>query len=150
MKPADLREFAEKLYVTAPRHAEFAKEILENLDFVESSIEAELIEELEHQCQNADKTKIKTPAQMVEYLGERDDVLTEIETKIADGKIALKRWGLPVRAKRDADDTVDDLLNLLDDIELALNAEGLTGEILDMVAELRERKTETPYVDYDL
>jgi hypothetical protein len=164
MKPADLREFAEKLYVTAPRHEEFAKEILELLDREEDSVEAEIlelldreedsveaemIEELEHQCQNADASKVKTPLQMIEYLGDRDDVLTEIEKKITDTAPILRRWGIPARAIKDVDDTVGDLLDLLDDIELALNAEGLTGNILDMLAELRERKGVAP-MEYDL
>lgn len=149
MKPADLREFAEKLYLTAPRHEEFAKEILELLDREEDSVEAEMIEELEHQCQNTDASKVKTPLQMIEYLGDRDDVLTEIEKKITDTAPILRRWGIPARAIKDVDDTVGDLLDLLDDVELALNAEGLTGNILDMLAELRDRKDAAP-MEYDL
>lgn len=146
MKPADLREFAEKLYVTAPRHEEFAKEILELLDR-----EAEMVEELEHHCQAV--PAIKDPLKMIEYLGDRDDVLTEIEKKITDTAPILRRWGIPARAIKDVDDTVGDtvgdLLDLLDDVELALNAEGLTGNILDMLAELRERKDAAP-MEYDL
>lgn len=151
MKPADLREFAEKLYVTAPRHEEFAKEILELLDREEDSVEAEMIEELEHHCPEG--MHGKDPLKMIEYLGDRDDVLLEIEKKITDTAPILRRWGIPARAIKDVDDTVGDtvgdLLDLLDDVELALNAEGLTGNILDMLAELRERKDASP-MEYDL
>lgn len=147
MKPADLREFAEKLYVTAPRHEEFAKEILELLDREEDSVEAEMIEELEHHCPEG--MHGKDPLKMIEYLGDRDDVLLEIEKKITDTAPILRRWGIPARAIKDVDDTVGDLLDLLDDVEFALNAEGLTGNILDMLAELRERKDAATVV-YDL
>ncbi len=147
MKPADLREFAEKLYLTAPRHEEFAKEILELLDREEDSVEAEMIEELEHHCQAV--PAIKDPLKMIEYLGDRDDVLTEIEKKITDTAPILRRWGIPARAIKDVDDTVGDLLDLLDGVELELNAEGLTGNILDMLAELRERK-DAASMEYDL
>ncbi len=147
MKPADLREFAEKLYLTAPRHEEFAKEILELLDMEENSIEAEMIEELEHHCQAV--PAIKDQLKMIEYLGDRDDVLTEIEKKITDTAPILRRWGIPARAIKDVDDTVGDLLDLLDGVELELNAEGLTGNILDMLAELRERK-DAASMEYDL
>lgn len=147
MKPADLREFAEKLYVTAPRHEEFAKEILELLDREEDSVEAEMIEELEHHCPEG--MHGKDPLKMIEYLGDRDDVLLEIEKKITDTAPILRRWGIPARAIKDVDDTVGDLLDLLDVVEFALNAEGLTGNILDMLAELRERKDAATVV-YDL
>lgn len=147
MKPADLREFAEKLYLTAPRHEEFAKEILELLDREEDSVEAEMIEELEHHCPEG--MHGKDPLKMIEYLGDRDDVLLEIEKKITDTAPILRRWGIPARAIKDVDDTVGDLLDLLDDVELALNAEGLTGNILDMLAELRDRKDAAP-MEYDL
>lgn len=147
MKPADLREFAEKLYVTAPRHEEFAKEILELLDREEDSVEAGMIKELEHHCPEG--MHGKDPLKMIEYLGDRDDVLLEIEKKITDTAPILRRWGIPARAIKDVDDTVGDLLDLLDDVEFALNAEGLTGNILDMLAELRERKDAATVV-YDL
>lgn len=135
MKPANLREFAEKLYASAHRHADFGKEILELLDRDEDSIEAEMAEELEHQCQNAPANVVGS-LQRIEYLGGRDDVLTSIEEKITESKAALKRYGLPVRALADVDDTVEDLLALLDDIETVLHCEFLPhdrGEIMPML-----------------
>lgn len=142
MKPENLREFAEKLYVNAPRHEEFAKEILDLIEMEENSIEAEIVEELEHHCPK--EMHAKGPRKMAEYLGDRGAVLTEIEKKITDTAPILRRWGIPARAIKDVDDTVGDLLDILEDVELALNAEGLTGNILDMLAELREKVPDEP------
>ena len=155
MKPADLREFAEKLYVTAPRHEEFAKEILELLDREEDSVEAEMIEELEHHCQNADASKVKTPLQMIEYLGDRDDVLTEIEKKITDHKFVLKAWAINERPLSDADDLVDDLFDVLFDLDEILTAAGAKDKILKRLVYLRmqggnRERTEQAPVVYDL
>lgn len=153
MKPADLREFAEKLYVTAPRHEEFAKEILELLDREEDSVEAEMIEELEHHCPEG--MHGKDPLKMIEYLGDRDDVLTEIEKKITDHKFVLKAWAINERPLSDADDLVDDLFDVLFDLDEILTAAGAKDKILKRLVYLRmqggnRERTEQAPVVYDL
>lgn len=149
MKLADLREFAEKLYVSAPRHEEFAKEILALIDAQEDSVEAEMIGELEHQCQNSDASKVKTPLQMIEYLGDRDDVLTEIEERVEKRRDEMERYGIAPRPAADIDDTVTDFMDTLECIDAVLRAEGLRGDIHDMLDELIRRK-EKPKLEYDL
>lgn len=152
MKPADLREFAEKLYVSAPRHEEFAKEILDMLDLQEDSVEAEMIEELEEICPEGFHGK--DPLKMIEYLGDRDAVLMEIDEKIQHSAQEMTKWGIQKRALADVDDTVGDLLDMLDCIDAVLRAEGLDGDIHDMLDELVQRANKTvpekPKLEYDL
>lgn len=155
MKPANLREFAEKLYVAAPRHEEFAKEILELLDFEETSGHTELVEELEHQCQNAPNVKTMTPLRMVEYLGDRDDVLTEVGDKVAIYKNVLSMWGIDERAPADVADLVEDLFATLFDLDAILTHAGHKERILKSLVRKRilggaTEKTAAAPVEYDL
>lgn len=133
----DLREFAEKLYVSGTaQEAEFAKEILENLDFVETAEHLELCEDIEHYTKGA---KCKSdPRSQVEWLGDRSDLLDEIEEKFADRPQALAYIGESWKAEKDAADLVESLLDTVEAAAEALEVEGLEGELLDMLQSLKD------------
>jgi hypothetical protein len=110
MKPADLREFAEKLYVSAPRHAEFAKEILDLLDLVAEQAHEDLVAEIETQGDKA--CKGKTPMQTVEYLGDRDSLLMDIEDMIPEYEERLEMAEIDFK-NVDVDDVIRALFERL-------------------------------------
>jgi|SRR6478609_3408769 len=155
MKPADLREFAEKLYLTAPRHEEFAKEILELIEIAEPY--GELVDELEHQCQNAPAVKTMTPLRMAEYLGDRDEILTSVEEKIGLYKSVFKDWGISERPQGNEDDVIEDLFATLYDLNAILTHSGHKERILKSLVRKRilsggkeERTAAAPVEFYDL
>lgn len=129
MKPLNLREYAESLALTDNR--EFALEILENLDFVETANFEELCENLtlysEKEFKNHD------PIKQIERIGDRLDLLDEI-------KDTLDSNGF----KSDADDVVKQLV----ETDLALRSLlklDATGDIFETVAQLLENQKPKEY-----
>jgi len=129
MKPLNLREFAEALALGDNR--EFAKEILDNLDFVEKSEYEELCEDLTHISET--EFKGHSPRKQVDRIGDRVSMFEEILDTLDRNKM-----------QGDPDDAVRDLAEL----SLALrNVLGLdtTSDIYETVARLLEDQKE-----YDL
>lgn len=133
----DLRDFAEKLYVSgAAQEAEFAKEILENLDFAETAEHLELCEDI--QAYAPKHMKEWAPRKLIEWLGGRSDLLGEIEEKFSDHPQTLTYAGVAWKAGKDAADVTESLLDVIDHAALALEAEGLEGELLNMLQSLKD------------
>jgi hypothetical protein len=85
MRPLNLQEFAEDLRVSAPdfRTADFADEILELVE-----LEKEVAEPYSELCVDLDNYAPKAlegkPAKAVEWLGDRSNLLEEIEKLLED------------------------------------------------------------------
>lgn len=105
MKPADLREFAEKLYASTHPDADFGKEILELLGLVEvEETHIELCKELASYVPK--EWENRKPSAQVERLGDRSDLLEEIEDVISKNKELLEGNGIAIGVGRDAAETV--------------------------------------------
>jgi hypothetical protein len=130
MKPLNLREYAEALALGPDR--EFATEILENLDFVETSEYEELCDDLQHISEK--EFKEHSPRKQVDRLGDRLNVLDIIQD-IFD-KAGLK--GDPDDVARDL---VEDKLALRSLLKL-----DATGDIFEAVAQLVDNQAK----EYDL
>lgn len=134
----DLRDFAEKLYVSGTaQEAEFAKEILENLDEVERIAGYdEILETIDKAM--PDNLKGGEHWRQIEYLTGRSDLLGEIEEKFARSPQTLECVGETWKAGKDAADITQCLLDTVESAAMALEAEGLEGELLDMVQSLKD------------
>lgn len=103
MKIHSLTEFAHNLYNTGtPRDMEFAKEILILIDFEQNSRHDEICEDLEKYAKGQGD-----PLRQVEWLGDRSNMLAEIEEALTEAKI------LP-DGTDDAADAVKKIIELLD------------------------------------
>lgn len=105
----DLRDFAEKLYVSGTaQEAEFAKEILEYIDSDMTENYHGLCEEIE--VQGGEACEGKTPIKIIEFLGDRDCVLADIDDMISEYAEPLKMAGIEAV---DVDDIIRTLLERL-------------------------------------
>src|SRR5690606_7328131 len=78
MTPTDLREFAENLYTSGTaQEMEFAKEILENLNFVENAEHEELCKDIQYYVPVEMRTK--NARDLVEWIGDRSNLLKDVE-----------------------------------------------------------------------
>lgn len=130
MKPLNLREYAESLL--CGDHREFAFEILENLDFVESSNFEQLCQDITHHSEK--EFKNHEPIKQIDRIGDRLNVLDIIQD-IFD-KAGLK--GDPDDVARDL---VEDKLALRSLLKL-----DATGDIFEAVAQLVDNQAK----EYDL
>lgn len=123
MKIFSLKEFAHNLYNTGnTQEMEFAKEILGNLDFVENSRHDEICEDLDTYAKGRGE-----PIKQVEWLGDRSNLLEEIEDHLTNAGYVAKG----------TDDTADEINKLID-------------LVLDMQAALVVEETGKPALEYDL
>lgn len=109
----DLRDFVERLYVsgTAPE-AEFAKEILENLDEVERTAGYdEIVESVKKLV--PEKLHGKEIWRQFEYIEERLDMLLSIETIIAESRERFVMAEIETDKRDGADDVVAKLVDRL-------------------------------------
>lgn len=105
----DLRGFAEKLYVSGTaQEAEFAKEILDYIDSDMTEAYGLLVDEIE--VQGGVACKGKTPIKIIEFLGDRDCVLADIDDMISEHAEFLKMAGIEAV---DVDDIIRALLERL-------------------------------------
>lgn len=141
MKPLDLKEFAEELRRKGVGpEIEFATEILDLLDLEEEVAEPfnDVCTELDHY---APESLTGRPQRQAEWLGDRANLLTEIEEQFR-------------KAKRDGDidDVVRDTLDELANIETILRKYGgwSEGDLQDALFALIERADKAPKLKYDL
>ncbi len=137
MQPINLREFAEQLRLGDDPGAKFADEILALIDLEADVAEPyfTLCDDIKH---HTDKRVEGDEAKRVEWLGDRSDLLDEIDELLkGDGRTG------------DPDDEVKALIGSLADAEAALRKSGhwTEGDFLDALALLIER---APVLQYDL
>lgn len=155
MKIHTLEEFAQALRVGGDnQQADFGTEILDLLDLEEEVAEpySDLCADLENYAKGYDHAD--KPEKALEWLGDRSDVLKEIETALEEAgrKEKLGANGKP-RSWYDSDDAVKDLLTEREEIEDLLAAEGIEaeGELVDAIRKLCERAAKAPpAMEYDL
>lgn len=112
MKPLDLREWGELLRVSAPNEiAEFAKEIIELYDGAERTADYDEICEALNEAMPA-SLKGNEHWRQIEYLTDRDNLLSETENLIPDYADRLKMAGIETKG-RALDDIFGDLLERL-------------------------------------
>lgn len=112
MKPLDLREWGEQLRVSAPNEiAEFAKEIIELYDGAERTADYDEICEALNEAMPA-SLKGNEHWRQIEYLTDRDNLLSETENLIPDYADRLKMAGIETKG-RALDDIFGDLLERL-------------------------------------
>jgi hypothetical protein len=110
VRPLNLKEFAENLRVTAPDFitADFADEILELVE-----LEKEVAEPYSELCVDLDNYAPKAlegkPEKAVEWLGDRSNLLEEIEKALTDAGRMI--------SKADALEAVKDLLDSTADLQ---------------------------------
>jgi len=129
MKPLNLREFAQSLLCGDNR--EFAFEIIDNLDFVETSNFEQLCEDITHHSEK--EFKGHDPIRQIDRIGDRLNVLDEIKDTF--DKAGMK-------------DDPDDVATRLVETDLALRSLlklDTTSDIYETVARLLEDQKE-----YDL
>lgn len=104
MEPLNLREFAENLIVSG--QAEYGREILDLIDLED---QADIFDETKKELNKAASSDYsdKDIWRAVEFLSDRNDILTEIEKKLTEA-------GYKKTEKLDASDLVSDLLVELD------------------------------------
>jgi hypothetical protein len=127
MKPLNLKEFAEQMLLSDDR--EFAIEILENLDFVETANYDELCKEITYHSE--EEFKKHDPCKQIERMGDRLNVLDIIQDILNEHKL-----------DGDPEDEVRDLATTHRTIEGSLRDKGLLapdGDILESVLQLLER-----------
>lgn len=132
MKPLNLREYAQSLLCGDYR--EFAFEIIENLDFVETSQHDELCEDIARHSEK--EFQGHSPIRQIDRIGDRLNQFDEILDTLNANKL-----------NGDPDDVVRDLVEL----SLALrNVLGLdpAGDIFAAVSQLIENQAKP--VEYDL
>lgn len=144
MKPLDLREFAEDMRRRGDiRDADLADEILALID-----IEEEVAEPYSTLCLDISflvpKALEDNPAKSVDWLGDRSNLLTDIEQQLADAK----RPG-------DVDHVIKEMIGTLADAEKILEAAGWPGmDFLEALQGLADRAArapeETEIMTYDL
>lgn len=141
-----LKEFAQQLRLTGNyREVEFADEILTLIDLEIDVAEPywELVADVEHLAPNGMKDK---PRKGVEWLGDRSNMLAEIEAALVER----------ISEPRDADDEVKSLIGILSEAEDILEAAGWPGggDFITSLNELAERAArapeETEQMTYDL
>jgi hypothetical protein len=134
MRLQSLQEFAQELRRGGDiRQADMADEILALIDIEEEIAEpyGNLCSDIEHYCPNNE-----TPQRALEWLGDRSNLLKEIEEKLAeDGRTGA------------VDDVVRELLGEIDDIKMALKMHGLE---LDEFFEAITKPEASLKVEYDL
>ena len=146
VKPFDLKEFAENLRVSgAGREAEFATEILDLLDLEEEVPEpySTLCDDLEWKAPEALKGK---PEKIVEWLGDRSDLLEEIEKELTEA-------GREPEGTNDTADAVKELLETMEQAEAILETAGWPGDgdFIDALQALADRAAKAPpEMEYDL
>jgi hypothetical protein len=109
MIPHTLEEFAQELRRKGDfREAKFADEILTLMDIEAEVAEpySELCGDIEHYCPNNE-----TPQRALEWLGDRSNLLAQIEEQLKEAGLDVGANGLPI----DADDAVKDLIAALPD-----------------------------------
>lgn len=134
MKPLNLREFAEALALGDNR--EFAQEILDNLDFLETYPKDQIDDDLLHYTSKCGDCTSVDPLKQIEWLGDRSNLLGEIKDILDKNKL-----------EGDPDDVVRDLA----ENDLALR--GLLGldpdgDIFEAVSQLVENQAKP--MGYDL
>lgn len=134
MKPLNLREFAEALALGDNR--EFAQEILDNLDFLETYPKDQIDDDLLHYTSKCGDCTSVDPLKQIEWLGDRSNLLGEILDTLNTNKL---------------DGDPDDVVRGLAELSLALrNVLGLdaTGDIFETVSQLIENQAKP--MEYDL
>ena len=110
MKPLDLREFAEKLYVSGSADADFGKEIVEYIDGDMTEGYFALCDDIDYYLK--DSPPLKEYGAKLQFLGDRSDLVSEIENLIPDYADRLKMAGIETKG-RALDDIFGDLLERL-------------------------------------
>jgi type I restriction-modification system DNA methylase subunit len=135
MRPQSLQEFAQELRRGGDiRQADMADEILALIDIEEEIAEpyGNLCSDIEHYA----KSNPDDAAKALEWLGDRSNLLKEIEEELAeDGRTG------------DTDDVVRELLGEIDDIKMALKMHGFE---LDEFFEAITKPEASLKVEYDL
>jgi len=136
MKPLNLREFAQSLL--CGDHREFAFEIIENLDFVETSQHDELCEDIARHSEK--EFQGHSPIRQIDRIGDRLNQFDEILKTLKEIKPIAQHRGDP-----------DDIVRDLAEMSLALrNVLGLDpdGDIFEAVTQLIENQAKP--LEYDL
>lgn len=137
MRPLNLKEFAQQLRLEGN---EFADEIL-----VLTTLEDDVAEpyltlcgDLEHYAKGSGKKK---HTQMLEWLGDRSNLLGDIEDD-------LERAGYD----GDADDSIKGMIGTVEEIEDIMREHGgwVEGDLQDALFALIERADQAPKREYDL
>lgn len=111
MKIRTLREFAQNLYHTGTtQDMEFAKEIMSLIDFEENSRHDEICEDLEKYAKG-----IGEPIKQVEWLGDRSNLLADIEQ-------TLENFGHKPTGTDDSHDAVTKICEALDFLQSEIDA----------------------------
>lgn len=134
MKPLNLREYAESLALSDNR--DFAIEILENLDFLETYPKDQIDDDLLHYTSKCGDCTSVDPLKQIEWLGDRSNLLGEILDTLNTNKL---------------DGDPGDIVRDLAELPLALrNVLGLDpdGDIFEAVAQLVDNKPKP--MEYDL
>jgi hypothetical protein len=137
MKPLNLREFAEQMLLG--EHREFAIEILENIDFVDSANFEEIESALFHYA-SADACGSTDNLKKLEWIGDRSELLDDIEKE-------LKEHKFNVGEVNGVDDIVKDLAETHRTIEGLLCDKGQLDEDCDVLEAVRQLLERVPQYD---
>lgn len=109
MKPLDLKEFAESLILSG--QAEYGREILDLIDLED---QAGIFDETKKELNKAASSDYsdKDLWRAVEFLSDRNDILTEIEKKLTEAGYKTE--------KLDASDLVTDLLAEMETLKASI------------------------------
>lgn len=146
MKPHTLEEFAQDLRIKGDyREADFADEILALIDIEEEIAEpyGNLCSDIEHYAKEFSNPD--DAAKALEWIGDRSDLLKEIED-------ALKDDGHEPEGTADTADAVRELLGTMTQAEALLERAGWPGtDFIDALEKLIERAEKAPpAMEYDL
>lgn len=146
MKPLNLEEFAEELRLKGDsREIDFADMILQLLDIEKDVAEPywNLCDDIEHYAK--DFTHPTDAAKALEWIGDRSDLLKEIEDALKDG-------GREPEGTADTADAVRELLGTMTQAEALLERAGWPGtDFIDALEKLIGRAEKAPpAMEYDL